>query len=428
MVLKLYLFSFLLVLSSCGRDFRKRNPQKEEAFLSHIKTRGFSSRAEKRVFNAYKETKEKEKSLEQIKKKEERKKRVIDLKLSLNEIYEEELYEQMLPDRDLNEVTHKYNFLKSVGIEDPKSVPNPLVLDNVVKVYKDYGRLYVAPSKIKHGKHKAFHVSSKKVPWSGHWYPFSSDKLYHDENSPLGKFDALVKAAKGNTSTARAYQKKTTKGIGSTGWEGLCDAWSLAAIMTEEPRKPVDVFGIHFSIPDLKALLTFSHLGYPYEQYGYAYRGDIKTDSAYQDISPEAFHHVVNEVIGGERRATMVDEMSGLQVWNKPLFAYRWKVVQDEKNENAFLIKAYPRFVKHRRVETDKPTTYEDMETPIYRYKFYVDKTSSNHDKYLVMQGEWTGDSFRDHPDNIKVPHKKGKPSSHNLEFNRNMDVLKFLY
>ena len=159
-----------------------------------------------------------------------------------------------------------------------KSIPNPLVLDNVIKTYKDYGRLYVAPSPIKKGKHKAFHIASKKIPWSGHWYPFSSDKLYRDENSALGKFDALVKAAKGKESSSRAYQKKTTQGIGSTGWEGLCDAWSLAAIMTDEPREPVDVLGIHFSIPDLKALRTFSHLGYPFEQYGYAYRGDIKTE------------------------------------------------------------------------------------------------------------------------------------------------------
>ena len=111
--------------------------------------------------------------------------------------------------------------------------------------------------------------------------------------------------------------------------------------------------------------------------------------------------------------------MAGIEIWNKPLFRYRWKVVKDPENDYAFLVKGYPWLVKERSKETDQPTSSMDIVAPVYSYRLFVDKKTKKNNKYLVVAGEWTGDSYKDHPDTIKVVEERGDVGSHNKEFNK---------
>lgn len=290
------------------------------------------------------------------------------------------------------------------------SAYHPLVLREVNKVFNDFGRLYVNAM----DKPKA--VWSKTKPWAGYWYPFRSKKLYE----PLAAWEQLLKQS-GHDNNIVEIEKDLYDRYDADNWEGLCDAMSIAATVTIEPTKTRKVSGVDFSIAHQKALLTFSHLKYPYKQYGITYRGDVDTDGTYQDIKPEAFHKLVMEIIGKQRRAFVIDETPGFEVWNKPLFRYRWQVMEDPENKDfAFLVKGFPYLVKQRSAPSEMLTSDEDTIAPMYEYRLYVDKSVKDSEgNYLVVAGQWLRDSRGYHPGNVKVPETSGSLGSHNPEFNK---------
>lgn len=311
---------------------------------------------------------------------------------------------------------------------DYNSVYHPKVLEQVLRVFNDFGDLYINETKDLDGK-----ISSKEVqvkrPWAGYWFPFSSaeEDLYLDETKPLGKFEAVLKKM-GHDPNIRSFEKNRYKGYHPDSWEGLCDAWSLSSILTPEPSCPREIAGVYFSISDLKSLLTFSHLKYPKRRYGISYRGDAETDGTYQDIKPEAFHRIITQVLGKEKRPVVVDYMAGIQVWNKPLYRYRWKISKDPEVPNAFLVNSYPWLVKERNQQGESLTTNADSIAPIYKYRLYVDKKTKHKGKYKVIAGQWLGDSFFNHPDSVAYAEPQGQLGSHNPEFNKYLDIYKELF
>ena len=300
---------------------------------------------------------------------------------------------------------------------------HPLVLNEVSKAFRDFGQLYINETLDNNGDSIAEQVEVPR-PWSGYWYPFSNDVLYNNEASPLGKYDQLMRALN-KPDKSRRQEESFYKGFSPASWEGLCDAWAVASVVTKEPLEKKTVMGVDFSIADLKALLTFSHLKYPYKQYGITYRGNAETDGTFQDIKPEAFHQIVVSVLSKHKRAVVIDDMAGIEIWNKPLYRYRWKVIKDPENEYAFLVKGYPWLVKERSKETDQPTSSLDIVAPVYSYRLFVDKKTKKNNKYLVVAGEWIGDSYKDHPDTIKVVAEEGDVGSHNKEFDKNIEIYK---
>ena len=96
----------------------------------------------------------------------------------------------------------------------------------------------------------------------------------------------------------------------------------------------------------------------------------MKLDGTYQDIRPEAFHKIVTSIIGEENRPIIIDDMSGVQVWNKPMFRYRWLIENDMQYENAVKITGYPWLIKERNQETLKTST-EDIISPVYYYRLF---------------------------------------------------------
>ena len=440
----LYFFCF-----SCGKEPTQnpnrsyRNHLDAKMIVAKLSEHKFSAKVREILEAKINEAAEAEKSGDQI--------RAEALLLQYNKLFETEYSKLYMGGANLESIKKRYSDLNSRrasfkpekafaknkgarlnGLKIPdKALSNPFVyhpatLEQVLNVYRDFGRLYINETKNAEGKIILEQVESEKKPWAGHWYPYSRKNLYEDKkNSPLAKFDRLVNyVVGGHASKARAYQETMMRGLGGTSWEGLCDAWAFASVMSDEPTEELNINGIHFSIADQKALLTFSHLKYPFTQYGLQYAGGIKTDGTYDDIKPEAFHRVITSVLGVQKRAVVIDDMAGVEVWNKPLYKYRWKVQKDPYKRNAYLVTAYTWLVKERSKETNKLTNSRDILAPSYFYRLYVDKASVNNGKYLVVAGEWIGRSRTDHPDNIKVPHTKGSLGSHNPEFNKNLNVI----
>ena len=309
---------------------------------------------------------------------------------------------------------------------DFTSVYHPLVLDEVNKVYRDFGDLYVSANIDAKGDPVAKELRVRK-PWSGYWYPFGNNWLYTGDSSPLAKLDRVLHK-KGINSQITEAEKQRYAGFQPDSWEGLCDAWSLAAIMMPEPIAGRTIEGEFFSIADLKAIYTFSHLRYSKKQYGMSYRGDAETDGTFQDIKPEAFHKLALHFLGDENRAFVIDDMPGVQVWNKPLYRYRWLIWQDPTYDYAFLVRGYAWLVKERQQETEELTKNSDVVAPIYEYRLYVDKNYKKDGAYRVVAGQWLGESFDNHPDSVTVPQLNGTVGSHNAEFNKYIDEVESLF
>lgn len=308
------------------------------------------------------------------------------------------------------------------------SVYHPLVLREVLRVFKDFGPLYVNVTHDEKGRPGFTRVATSKNSWSGYWYPFGDKSLYTGADAPLAKWDALMKK-RGIPSDVVAKEVEKFEGFRPDHWEGLCGARALASIAVPEPTKERVIDGIRFSIADQKALYTFSHLQFPHTVYGISFRGTADTDGTYQDIKPEAFQQIVEQVLGKEKRSLVIDDTAGVQVWNKSLDAYRWKVEKDPKYEFAFLVKAFASLVKERsRGETDILTSDDDIITPSYTYRLYVDQKDMKDGKYRVIAGQWIGNSFYTHPDTVGYVHKSGDPLSHNDAFNKNISHFKSIF
>ena len=297
-------------------------------------------------------------------------------------------------------------------------------LEQVQNVFKDFGDLYVKINRKPNGQPGATVLKAKTNPWSGYWYPVYDKVLYEGENSPLAKYDRLVRSL-GRKSNVAEQEAKRYQGYHADAWEGYCDGWSVASVLNPEPTKSKLVNGIRFSITDQKALLTFSHVQWDSKQYGLSYMGNWETDGTYQDIRPEAFHKIITHTLGEEGRSVVVDSAAGPEVWNKPLYRYRWIVKPDPKLDYAYLVHAFVGLINQRNQETDQPTKAKDVITPDYTFRLYLDKSVRKGDAYKVVAGQWTERSWIDHPDNVTYPLKTSKKMSHNKDFDKNKDIYR---
>jgi hypothetical protein len=313
---------------------------------------------------------------------------------------------------------------------DFASVYHPLVIEQIQRVTDEYGPLFISEKRDASGRLVPQKVSSEITPWAGHWYPLQKNDLFDGVAAPLVKFDALMKK-RGRTSDAAGEEKRAKQGFNPDGWEGMCGAWAMASVTNPEPKQSKIIDGIEFSVGDQKALLTYSHLKYTNERYGIPYQGNAHTDGCYDDIKPEAFHRIVLSVIGSEGRAIVIDDMAGVQVWNKPLYKYRWKIQQDPQKDYLFLVEGTPTLLKERAKETNEPTSVKDMLVPTYEYRLYVDKSNRNASgEYRVIASQWIERSWEDHPDTVTVtkPLGQGTLGSNTKEFDRNIDLFKKLF
>ena len=255
-----------------------------------------------------------------------------------------------------------------------------------------------------------FNVEANQKPWSSWWYPSFEKLLFEDQDrnlSPLSKYDIFTKKYARKQTDARGFEEKNIYDSRAAGWAGLCDAWSMAAILEKEPVKPVKKYGIVFNIVDLKGLLLKTYEGAALTEV-YGQRNNAQWDSVYEDIYPEQFHRFLQKEIYEKKNAFIMDYDAGFQVWNVPVYEAKMKVTKDQQNPNMVHVRTYLSFPSQFIDDYNFTGTQKVLKS--YTYDLYG--SWNNQGKFVADYGLWTESSRWDHPDYvIAVPQKLDRKS-----------------
>jgi hypothetical protein len=243
---------------------------------------------------------------------------------------------------------------------------------------------------------------AKRKPWSSWWYPLWQDTLFQGKNgepSTLEKYDTWNAQLGGrfglSPTTAAQYERTQIYDPRAASWAGLCDAWALAAILRPEPTAPVKRGEIVFSVSDQKALLLKTYEKVPkMALVGTRFNGEW--DDVYADVNPQDLHKVIEEELLGRRRAFIIDEDAGPEVWNEPAWKAITRIERDAKKDTIAHVRTWlflasphvddPNFVG--RIDDTREYTYD-----------LTGKWADN--RFGVTGGEWTDRSQWDHPDYV---------------------------
>lgn len=166
-----------------------------------------------------------------------------------------------------------------------------------------------------------YHVSvaQESLPWRGYWYPHSSGRLHSGSNSPMAKFDAIVKKRTGIHPGAQSWERNNHAYTGIN-WAGHCNGWAAAAVLRKEPQKPWTdpISGVTFSVADIKGILMERDYCPKYLFFGRRYRGG----GGLSDISAEDFHNTITYYIGRLNKPLLMDYMRTEPVENRVVSGY----------------------------------------------------------------------------------------------------------
>ncbi|HVV86424.1 MAG TPA: pre-peptidase C-terminal domain-containing protein [Kofleriaceae bacterium] len=214
------------------------------------------------------------------------------------------------------------------------------------------------------------------TPWAGNYWPVADDSINFKWAGPTsesaaakygrafnvtGVEDAVSKFHGIDGQSARKACTQDTDcdaNIGETcarrtgqtsgrcipGWWGICHAWTPAAILLPEPKKPVTYNGVEFKVQDIKALITLVHnstetkfvslrcetdaqgpQGINFDNYGRPTGGDASC----KDTNPGTYHVLLTNYLGKQGASFAEDRTWDDEVWNQPLRGYRI-TAQDE--------------------------------------------------------------------------------------------------
>ena len=208
------------------------------------------------------------------------------------------------------------------------------------------------------------------VPWAGNYWPVYEDSINHkwagaNSMSPSAKYgqafgvagvedavskfhgidaNAARKACTVDTDCDAKIGEGCAKRVGQASgrciptWWGICHAWTPAAILLPEPRKPVTFNGVEFKVQDIKALITLAHdstvtkfvslrcntdaagtPGINFDNYGRPAGGDASC----RDTNPGTYHVLLTNYLGKQGASFAEDRTYDDEVWNQPLRGYR---------------------------------------------------------------------------------------------------------
>lgn len=170
----------------------------------------------------------------------------------------------------------------------------------------------------------------KPTPWVSWWWPYGINGIA----GPAEKYDTVYQ----NYLRSRGIDTSDYKGAADwermrhsprapmyEGWFGHCNGWSAAALNVPEPRKPITIDGVEFSVGDQKALISESWMEFSGDFIGRRVndKGDFSSDR-FWDVAPAQFTLILANIVSGGNRGIVFDRFTGDQVWNQPLVAYRF--------------------------------------------------------------------------------------------------------
>ncbi len=224
---------------------------------------------------------------------------------------------------------------------------------------------------------------------------------------------------------------------GIDGWWGSCHAWAPAAMLEDEPRRPVRRGDVTFEIADIKALLITVYDKSRSVVIGSRCRAKVVErdetgrilDPNCRDTNAGSFHVVMANLMGMHGLGIGEDRTFGAQVWNQPIHGYEVTAMKEisEAEATKRLLgpgsdeAAYPYNADARRwvevamdvfwvtesVPTDQPLLDvhdEYVRTDSYAYVLELD------DEGRIIGGEWIeagadrSIGFSPHPDFLWVP------------------------
>ena len=170
----------------------------------------------------------------------------------------------------------------------------------------------------------------------------SGDALAIERLSPSEKYDLLIGDRSGGLTRAmwaegegyfERYGKVET-------WMGICHGWAPAAYMLRRPRRAVTVLAadgvtrLRFFPSDIKGLasLLWAHTDTVSRFIGGRCNdrdpardrvGRVVSQRCF-DTNPGSWHLAVVNQIGHARRSMIIDATFDYEVWNQPLFSYRY--------------------------------------------------------------------------------------------------------
>ncbi|MCA9649470.1 MAG: hypothetical protein KC501_06150 [Myxococcales bacterium] len=278
----------------------------------------------------------------------------------------------------------------------------------------------------------------------GHFHQPGDEEYYRN----LGPFarDCSMRFGNRRTREAAAAGKLLPDGSAKSGnekedfggietWFGLCHAWTPAAILEREPMMPVEHNGIRFEVSDIKALLIACYnqtaailIGSRNEDRDIALddRGRAEKADA-RDVNPGAFHLLLCNLIGRDKRAFAEDRTANYEVWNQPVQEYRVTMLEKIPRRRATQLARlsgvwYRHNPKaelwyHVQLEVDyitesaasiRPNAESDEQERTDPYEYILECDAEGN----VIGGEWLATSRAEHPDFLWLPLHAGAPIS----------------
>lgn len=246
-------------------------------------------------------------------------------------------------------------------------------------------------------------------PWSSWWFPKLDRDLFDDGlgTSTLEKYDLVRAALTGKPSKAARFEKA---GYNSERprWEGLCDAWAIAATVFEEPKAARSIklpngTTVNFSVGDLKALLLESVDSVPLDSlkvYGQKFTGNAD-GWYYPDIFPQELFRYVEKQLFERHKMFVMDHDPGVEVWSEPVYkaTYRFEAVPGHDDQLAGKLWLFSATSYSDKTQKDRVGRQE----MVREYDFLLYGHPDSAGNLVVQWGEWIKgdlvDSRRDHPD-----------------------------
>lgn len=220
--------------------------------------------------------------------------------------------------------------------------------------------------------------------------------------SPAEKYDAF----RGVFSYPMVMSERNRTSPNAQAWEGLCHGWAQASYLFQEPSSVVvrsaDGVDIPFGAADIKALLAILQGQYARTEVrslGGRCNADFRTNpnaasvAECRDVNAGAFHLVLTNRIGLQKKGFVADVTRDQQVWNHPVYSYKSSVIGYQGPSAG----ASPRAVKEALVRTTMTYTIEiaqswDLVFPnsgryvaskVYDYRLELDAQGQ------IVGGEW---------------------------------------
>lgn len=187
-------------------------------------------------------------------------------------------------------------------------------------------------------------------------------------------------------------------------WEGICHGYSPASMNHREPRPKLmvnpDGIEIPFGSTDIKALLSY--------YYAYAFRSPdthqvarrcfkakptLEDIDCHNDLNAGAFHLILANRLGREKKGFIADIERYEQVWNHPFVSYNSQVLSEKPPRKTAAPGTIQEVWMRTKIEyVDRNghdwhpvigTSKQSYKTITYEYALEIDNTGS------IIGGEW---------------------------------------